>query len=404
MYLNLLHRALKADLNSRRVQAFAKRLLQVASLSSPPFAIGIICVIRALESQFPSIRTMINSPEEDDEEEHYVDVDSDAAGEMATDAPADSSRPRYDGRKRDPAFTNADRSCLWDIIALTKHYHPTCSLYARALLHPDIPEAQDLAPTTDPANHTLSHFLDRFAYRNPKTSEKSKEHGSSIMQPLAGAKRADMLFRPAGEVVEKGLQPVNTAAFWEAKARAGKEDVAFFQAYFEKAGKGPSKADKKKKKRGEDGEEDEDEIWQALVKSRPEIEGDDDTDDGFDEEDIDWEDDSDEGEPVLGEDGEDVDMDEDGQGDEGVQLVGFSDDDLDANDQDEDGQGDDDFPELESADEDAMFNSDDDVPEPEPQAKDKEEKPKKRRKLKHLPMFASVDDYAKMLEDEDDGM
>ena len=118
MYLNLLYRALKLDVNTRRVQAFAKRLLQTAAMSDPPLAIGILCLVRELEATFPNIRAMINQAEEDDEEEKYVDVRSDDGedGSLGPVSP-DLERFRYDGRKRDPIYSNADRSCLWELVS-----------------------------------------------------------------------------------------------------------------------------------------------------------------------------------------------------------------------------------------------------------------------------------------------
>lgn len=100
LYLNLLLRALKNDVDVRRVKAFAKRMLQVAGLHQPPFICGLLYVISQLRQTFPDISTLVEAPEEsvfDDEE-----------------APED--RPTYDGRKRNPEHSNAHRSCLWEVV------------------------------------------------------------------------------------------------------------------------------------------------------------------------------------------------------------------------------------------------------------------------------------------------
>ena len=69
------------------------------------------------------------------------------------------------------------------------------------------------------------------------------------------------------------------------------------------------------------------------------------------------------------------------------------------------------MPELDSEDEDAMFDDEDEVPadfEQDEQDESKQElsqsqkKRKERKKLKQLPVFASADDYAKMMGDDDD--
>lgn len=99
LYLNLLLRALKNDVDSRRVKAFAKRMLQIASLHQPAFACGLLYVVGHLRESFPDLSTLVQEPEEsifDDEDEE---------------------RPVYDGRKRDPEYSNANRSCLWEVVS-----------------------------------------------------------------------------------------------------------------------------------------------------------------------------------------------------------------------------------------------------------------------------------------------
>jgi ribosome biogenesis protein MAK21 len=133
MYLNLLFRALKADLNIKRVKAFAKRLLQVITLHQPPFICGVLYLLRELEGTFPGLSSLFTSPEESDEadEEIFLDVPEDAleAGaipklpqdsqvHLDREFVAQSKGNGYDGRKRDPEYSNADRSCLWELVSL----------------------------------------------------------------------------------------------------------------------------------------------------------------------------------------------------------------------------------------------------------------------------------------------
>lgn len=101
LYLNLLLRSLKNDVDVRRVKAFAKRMLQIAGLHQPPFVCGLLYVISHLRETFPDLSTLINDPEES----------------IFDDEPA-SDRPVYDGRKRDPEYSNANRSCLWEMVSL----------------------------------------------------------------------------------------------------------------------------------------------------------------------------------------------------------------------------------------------------------------------------------------------
>src|SRR5450756_2363213 len=60
LYLNLLYRALRSDLNIKRVKAFAKRILQVVTLHQPPFICGILYLLRELETTFPGLKSLLS--------------------------------------------------------------------------------------------------------------------------------------------------------------------------------------------------------------------------------------------------------------------------------------------------------------------------------------------------------
>ncbi|MCJ1382614.1 hypothetical protein MMC17_005727 [Xylographa soralifera] len=396
MYLNLLFKALRADLKVKRVEAFAKRLLQVVAMHQPPFACAVIYLLRELEAVFPNLQSFLDQPEEEDseDEEEFRDVDDlreadQPARALAIQLQKKQESKVYDGRKREPEYSNAEKSCLWEIDPFLLHYHPSVALFASKLLTHDVMPAKP-----DLSMHTLIHFLDRFVYRNPKKAA-SGPRGASIMQPLAGGDTSGLLISAQSKT--RTRQPVNTEAFWKMEAGKVDADEVFFHKYFSSMGKGKESAKKKKaeKKRdaGEEseGEENEDEIWEALVSSRPEIEGSDPSDDDIEMEDLDSEFESD-SENEL----EELDLapEED---------VGMSDDDG------EEG--------LDFDDDDALLGSDDEVPNDLNEAFESEvlfakerasantnegKTGKKRRRLKNLPTFASVEDYAAMLGDDDD--
>ncbi|CAD0029019.1 unnamed protein product [Aureobasidium pullulans] len=358
MYLNLLYKSLKSDVNVKRVQAFVKRLLQTITLHEAPFVCGVLYLVSELEATFPTIRNMIREPEADpeDEEEHFVD------------APEDGD-------------------ALWEVLPLLSHFHPSVAIFAEALVN-----QTTLPPKPDPTKHTLMHFLDRFVYRNAKTKGSTTTRGASIMQPMSGSNAADVLIKDRADPTHR--IPLNSDAFWKKKVEDIAADEVFFHDYFTK------KKQKDAADSDAESDADEDEIWKALVESRPEIEGDDDDDD----DDLDME-----------------DLEEgysDSEGDDGVEIGEFAEDDMDeadlGEDMDEDLE-DDGFEGLESGDEDAMLGDDEDLPSDfEGLGDDKEEedtkkeeadnKKKKKRKLKHLPTFASMDDYAKLLGADDEDM
>lgn len=414
MYLNLLYKSLKADVSVKRVLAFVKRLLQTIHLHEPPFACGILYLVSELEALFPSIRSMITDAEvnDEDEEEHFYDVpedenDTTAASQPSTTTAATPART-YDPRKRNPEHANADRSALWETLPLLHHYHPSVALFAEALYAKDRSRKPPAKP--DPAQHSLMHFLDRFVYRNPRTKT-GVTHGSSIMQPIGGSGSADLLVTPGGDGSGgKGVAgrkvPVNTEAFWAKKVEEVAPDEVFFHSYFNATGSAAAAAKKKgkegkKEKRRDDGEgseddEDdaaEDEIWEAIAKSRPEVE-----DDGEDDD------------LSLG-DLESAYSDSEEESEGGIDLGGEAEE-----DDDEDGEAagaDEDafdemdgFPTFDSDEDEAMLDDDDEVSvtaeEDEKPLSRNQQKRKEKKKLKSLPTFASVEDYAKLLGDEEE--
>ena len=124
LYLNLLYKTLKSDLNVRRVKAFVKRIVQVLELHQPSFICGMFYLIRELEKTFTGIQALFDQPEENDsdEEEVFKDVpDEDEDGAVVDDSEHRPQKPRngYDPRKRDPELSNADRTCLWELVSST---------------------------------------------------------------------------------------------------------------------------------------------------------------------------------------------------------------------------------------------------------------------------------------------
>lgn len=401
MYLNLVYKALKSDLNAKRVQAFLKRLLQIITLHEPAFACGVLFLVSELEHTFPSIRNMMTQVEEDDEdgEEHFADVQEEGQSEREplSIAQPKSQQPRYDGRKRDPDHAHAERSCLWDVLPLLQHFHPSVSIFAHAIL---FGKATPQKP--DPTHNTLMHFLDRFVYRSARSGASAGMHGNSIMQPMAGSHAVDLLFKPSRDAARTDL---NSESFWQKKVQDIAADEVFFHSYFNQAGsKKRRSGDKKAKQRTED-EDDEEasgsggeaEIWKAITNSKPEVEGLDEDDDismgDLESSYFDSEDGSEAGIDLGGDDGQDAADIEDFGPREGSEV-----DDME------------DMLELESED-DAMFDDEDELPEDfeaeQNGAKEEElsisqTKRRERKKLKSLPTFASAEYYAKMLEGDDD--
>ncbi|ENH71878.1 Ribosome biogenesis protein MAK21 [Fusarium oxysporum f. sp. cubense race 1] len=350
LYLNLLLRALKNDVDSRRVKAFAKRMLQISGLHQPSFTCGLLYLVGHLRESFPDLSTLLEEPEES----------------IFDDEPA-NEKQRYDGRKRDPEYSNANRSCLWEMIPLQCHYHPSVTVYAMSILERN---KKSLKPDLD--SHSLIRFLDKFVYRNAKATDSSK--GVSIMQPLRATKDAGDIWlgsRGAGGAVSS----VNSSAFWKKKAEDVPAEDIFFHQYFQQVDKEGKETKKNAQAAGnvESDDEQEDEVWKALVSTQPGVDPDDDGSDvGFDLDDSEMA--SDDDSQALSLDGE---LGEDDDDDMSVDIEGS----------DEEMGG-------------ALISEDEGGFEVKEAASEKTKS--KRRKLKDLPMFASVDDYAELLAGEED--
>ncbi|KAG7886164.1 hypothetical protein KL936_005081 [Ogataea polymorpha] len=380
IYLNLLFQSLKEDTNKDRVMAFVKRICQVCLnwINIGP-VVGMVYLLVEIEKEVPEIRNLVfNAPVEDGEQ-----------------------KKEYDSRKRDPQFSNAQDSSLWEMNVFSNHFHPTVSHYTEAFF---ANETKDLQKP-NLGLFTLSHFLDRFVYKKAKM--KPTTHGQSIMQPLAGAHTGQLLVKTDVH----GELPTNTEDWINKKASEIRPEDRFFYEYFstrqEKAL--ASKMDKElnRKMREDDDEEsdiDEDSVWNALVKSNPEVEG-----PSEDElSDFEMSELSDEEELEEVEEEEEEEEDEEGL----VKLRTV--DDLEVDD-DEEIEEEEDEPSTgkfsDSSDSDIgelMGESEDESEDEEEQEEEAEsrKRPKQStgqsKKLKSLPTFASADDYAQYLNSSED--
>lgn len=399
------------------------------------------------EDNEDDIEVYKDAPETDNEnEEKDQDISEVKASKSA------SSSHHYDGRKRDPQYANAQNSCIWEIAPLLSHYHPSVALHASQLLY-----GQNITTKPDLELHTLSHFLDRFVYRNPKKALPAS--GASIMKP--GAKGQDtsglvLMRKGASAPTITSEAPLNNENFAKKKEDEIPVDQLFFHRYFAQKLQGESsireKSEKNKKKRKhgddsdddsdddeisigddnaeaadlvphdsdmeeeEDGEDadsdlDEDEVWAAMQASMPPAVGDADLLEDSDSEagsGVDEDGDSvaefaysDSGDDaamdavLAGEEDEEVEEGEDSDLAEDEDMPSFfPDDEMDdvpTFDEDED--------DLIGSDEDIQLGDDVEIP---GAASKKGTAKNKKRKLKHLPAFASAEDWADLIEGDDD--
>lgn len=419
MYLNLVYKSLKADADEERIKAFVKRLCQVLNVQEPPFIVGTLVLLGELFAAKRGLRAMLTEPE-DESVEHFADVDDEAPRPpVVPDVPT-----TYDSRKRDPRFAHAGDTALWDLLPLLHHYHPTVSLNATQLLR-----GERVTSNADLTLNTLMHFLDRFVFRNPK--KVSAVRGSSIMQPALSDAKDDALLRRT----TVPLSYVNSPEFWSKKMENVPVDQQFFLRYFQTKMKRGGLSEKPKKtadevmeddeerEAGDSSSEDEEEksIWEAMKASMPsheemeDLDEDDDVIDALNEDGEDGEEDaeSDDDEGTDDEDAEAVDADdiEDADGDE---VEDADADEIEGANELEGADADDDtrmF--LEDEDDLVPFTNFDEPAAGQKRAADEDAddaskgknkvRKEQRRKRRALPELASAEDYAHLLDSDDEG-
>ena len=407
IYLNLLYKSLKFDKDVSRVEAFVKRIFQICSHWSNIGAVaGMLYLVLQLLKIVPQIKNLlINSPtdytyESDNEEEGEEEKKENSEKKQKY----FSKDRQYDPKKRDPKFANADKSSLWEITHFLQHFHPTVQSYAKAFVGE---ESDEELSKPDLGLYTLAHFLDRFVYRNFK--QKTTARGSSIMQPLGGQHTGSLLVKASDRVLNE--LPANTENWLSKKTQDIKPDEKFFHQYFSTKQSAIKKTDPKKKSSNADDEEDdelnEDEVWDALVKSRPDVEGEDEEDEDIDLDEEDFSMSDDEGESEVELDlGSDIDGGEEEEEKEGADVGQEDNDNEDEDDLDVQAliSGEDDDADEEEADF-AAFSaeeSSDDVEQPNSKKRsssdqDNKKSNKRKRAIKELPLFASADDYAQYM-------
>ncbi|XP_014674207.1 PREDICTED: CCAAT/enhancer-binding protein zeta-like [Priapulus caudatus] len=274
MFLNLVFKSMLKDVVVKRLQAFLKRLLQISAYQAPNFICGVLLLVSELLKKRPGTLSL-KAPcsfEDDDEEEKFIDVDiaenednpadvkvaaisqpgsdvddkspvlpaieqQEASEKVAQKPNASWVHKRniqgrvlqlqdYDAYQRNPQYAGAEYTCMWELVKMAHHFHPSVGLFAR-----DVISGKGVSYSGDPLqDFTLIRFLDRFVYRNPKKTNKGETADVMVM-------RAKKQTRGLGE--GKAV-PVNTAEFLKRGEANTPVDEQFLYRYFSK------KADQKK--------------------------------------------------------------------------------------------------------------------------------------------------------------
>ncbi|KTW26979.1 hypothetical protein T552_02470 [Pneumocystis carinii B80] len=227
MYLNLLFKAIKADTDKTRVKSFVKRLIQYANMYQITFVCGIMVLLNELETIHPEIKSLYNRYEETYNKKKNGPVNILNGSKIESSIKNNNisilqdTSNKYDAYKRDPRYSNADNSYLWELIPFLNHFHPIISSFSKSLLH-----GYQISSKPNLSLFTLSHFLDKFTYKNPKTKIISRR--SSIIQPISKQNRRKFL-SISEEFSDK---PLNNESFINQKIDQVSPDEIFYFRYF----------------------------------------------------------------------------------------------------------------------------------------------------------------------------
>lgn len=186
--------AMKADISNKRVSAFIKRVLQVATGAPANVACGALLMVSEVLKAKPALWAGVTQPEDHGQEEVH-DAPDDVPGVSGTHSPCDVAAQHshssdrkagsaaqgsaghghggsgirqawpaegsYSMKKRSPQFAGAERACWWELSVLRCHVHPSVSTMACTLL-----AGTSVLYNGDPlADLTVLAFLEKFVKR-----------------------------------------------------------------------------------------------------------------------------------------------------------------------------------------------------------------------------------------------
>ncbi|XP_058833075.1 CCAAT/enhancer-binding protein zeta [Topomyia yanbarensis] len=157
----ILHRAIQNDPIPERAQAFIKRLLQVAFYFPPARVCGVLIIINKVLRKrkhlhkdgcdLPSGKEKVQE-DETGVEEHKVKTES------------NREVTQYDSFHRAPEYAGAKFTVKYELARFLEYFHPTVRSFAQSII-----DNSALTYYGDPLrDFSLGHFLDRFAFKNPK--------------------------------------------------------------------------------------------------------------------------------------------------------------------------------------------------------------------------------------------
>ena len=196
LFFNLLYKAMKHDTCSERIPAFAKRLINTVLHLTSSIICGSLFLLSEIVKCHPELQNVVESSVQD---------------------------VLFDPTKREPRAAFSGKASLsknlWEHSLLAYHFHPSVAKFTEG-------SGGDISYKGDPLkDFALTPFLDKFAFRNPKSLEKlSKQlkRGESIAERKSGLSGSTAL-------------PMNDPSYLEANKNVSEAEKFFQQFFVERA-------------------------------------------------------------------------------------------------------------------------------------------------------------------------
>jgi ribosome biogenesis protein MAK21 len=222
MYFNLLYKAMKYDSDINRVHAFAKRLLAAVLHAPPPTMAATMFLLQEISKTHEDLRLSWEDVPDPDSNATLVldDTKREPKAGIVTMAQLMAEGA---GAEKETSTTTLGPPPCWELTLLSHHFHPSVNKFAN-----DIGEI-DYAG--DPLHDFgLAPFLDKFAYRNPKSREKLLQQ----YKQAGGTTGAGLQGRRMKRLQGRLEIPVNDPRFLE-KNDVNEQEEFFHRFFVERA-------------------------------------------------------------------------------------------------------------------------------------------------------------------------
>ena len=213
LYFNLIYKAMKYDDNNIRIVAFGKRLLHTAFHYNAAVTSGALFLLSEVMKHNQGLASSAFTADGNLMKFDPSKREPSVAFSLATRAEDNS-----DEEKDESEETTDDAGSLWELSLSLHHYHPSVCKFAS--------DIGSIEYNGDPLkDFTLAPFLDKLAFRNPKSIQKIKNkfrRGQSVGERRSGLE---------GGVNAASSLPVNDPDFWKKQKNSSEQDD-FFQKFF----------------------------------------------------------------------------------------------------------------------------------------------------------------------------